>query len=299
VDRADDGDIGSAGLVAGSVDAYLAGPGDPRFHRVIIGVPGIGKTAALREIGKEAASRLGWAVALHHCRPKERVLGPLVDEVGLSVAQAWPAEARRFAREVPAFSQASMRTATPAERSVLTDLALASCEVEPGAGPTWCALKNFLRLVGLLAKSLSRGLVVMLDDADRLGGAEVEALGHLAKSLSRDEVPVALALSGGPQLGARFARAGHFSRRVWASSLSSFDDDEAREALLIPAADRGVEIEEGALALLCAMAAGLPLEIQRLGFAAWSTRDRPETITPADVEAALAATSSPPAERAS
>ena len=259
----------------------------------------MGKTAALREIGKGAASRLGWAVAVHHCRPKERVLGLLVDEVSSSATQAWPAEARRFAREVLASSRPFARSAAPGEHPALANLALASGEVERSTEPTWCGLKNFLRLAGLFARSLSRGLVVMFDDADRLGGGEVEALGHLAKSLSRDGVPVALALSGSPLLGARFAHAGNFSRRVWASSLSRFDDDEAREALLIPAADRGVEIEEGALALLCARAAGSPLEVQRLGFAAWSTRDRAEVITLADVEEALGATSSPLAARAS
>ena len=299
VDRAGDGDIGATGLAAGSAEAYLAGPGDPRFHRVITAAPGLGKTAALRAIGKEAASRLGWAVVLHHCQPKERALGLVADEVGSSVRQAWPAETGRFAREVLAFGQPSTRAATSAERSAFSSLAPACQDVAPGPGPTWHVLKNFLRLAGLFANSLSRGLVVMFDDADRLGGGEVEVLGHLAKSLARDELPVALALSGSPPLGARFARAGNFSRTVWASTLSRFDDDEAREALLIPAADRGVEIEEEALALLCATAAGSPLEIQRLGFAAWSAKDRPDVITLADAEEALGAVSPGVAARAS
>ncbi len=88
--------------------------------------------------------------------------------------------------------------------------------------------------------------MVVLDDADRLGGAEVECAGHLARGLARDGVPVAFLLTGGPELGRRFARNGNFGGYVWPMSLGPFDEAEAREALVVPAADRGVEFEESA-----------------------------------------------------
>jgi hypothetical protein len=135
---------------------------------------------------------------------------------------------------------------------------------------------------------MSRGLMVVLDDADRLGGAEVECAGHLARGLSRDGLPVAFLLTGGPELGRRFARTGNFAGYVWPTNLGCFDDGEAREALVVPAADRGVEFEESALELLCAAAAGRPLELQRLGLAAWSApARRPGKVGLAAAEQAL------------
>ena len=74
--------------------------------------------------------------------------------------------------------------------------------------------------------------------------------------------------------GERFARAGNFSGCIWPTSLGRLDDGEAREALVVPAADRGVEFHADALELLCLASGGSPLEIQRLGFAAWSAAGR-------------------------
>ena len=52
---------------------------------------------------------------------------------------------------------------------------------------------------------------------------------------------------------------------MWPTSLEWFDDGEAREALIVPAAERGVDFDEEALELpLCDASVGSPLEIQRL-----------------------------------
>jgi hypothetical protein len=133
---------------------------------------------------------------------------------------------------------------------------------------------------------MARGLLLVFDDADRLGGGEVESLGHLARGLCRDGLPVALLLSGGPQLAERFARVGNFCATVWPSELGPFDEAEVREALVVPAAGRGVDFDEEALELACLAAKGSPLEVQRLGFAAWSAA-ADGLVTVADMEHAL------------
>jgi hypothetical protein len=159
--------------------------------------------------------------------------------------------------------------------------------VPTGREPSWTELREFFALAGSFARAISRGLLLVLDDADRLSGAEVECAGHLARSLSRDGLPVAFLLTGGPQLGQRFARTGNFAGSVWPTRLGRFDDSEAREALVVPAADRDVEFEEGALERLCAAADGRPLEVQRLGLAAWSSSARSGKIGLAAAEEAV------------
>jgi hypothetical protein len=74
---------------------------------------------------------------------------------------------------------------------------------------------------------------------------------------------------------------------LWPARLGRFDEAEAREALVVPAADRGVSFDDAGLELACLAAGGSPLELQRLGFAAWSAAGRPGVVDIRDVEAAV------------
>ncbi|HYA45548.1 MAG TPA: hypothetical protein VED59_08070, partial [Acidimicrobiales bacterium] len=71
----------------------------------------MGKTAVLRAIGAEAASRLGWAVVLHRCQFKERVLNYLADEALRDIHRAWPGDAAQLTRQVLGFSHPAVRGA--------------------------------------------------------------------------------------------------------------------------------------------------------------------------------------------
>ena len=299
VDRAEGGDICENGVVAGSIAAFAAGPCDPRFHRLVTSGPAMGRTALLRAIGQEAARRLGWAVCFHSCQPKERALGSLAAEIESDNLRRWPVHAGRFASEVLAFGYRATPV-VPAGAHLHPSNPLAEPQFPGVDGEiSWATLKQFCRLAGLFARSLSRGVLLVFDNAERLGGGEVESLGHLARALSRDGLPVALLLSGGPQLAERFARAGNFTGCVWPTSLEWFDDGEAREALIVPAAERGVDFDEEALELLCDAALGSPLEVQRLGFAALAAASGSELISLADAREALGLVAPQVADRAS
>jgi hypothetical protein len=297
VDRAEGEDIGANGIVAGSMAAFAAGPCDPRFHRLVTCGPAMGRTALLRAIGQEAARRLGWAVSFHCCKPKERALGAVAAEIESAMLRQWPAHAGRLASEVLAFGYRATRAAAAGAGDYPSEAVphLLGADGES----SWATLKQFCKLAGLFARSLCGGLLVIIDDADHLGVGEVESFGHLARALSRDGLPVALLLGSRPQLAERFARAGNFTGSVWPTSLEPFDDGETREALIVPAAERGVDFDEEAVELLCAAAVGSPLEIQRLGFAAWSAASRSELITLADAHEALGLLGREVAERAS
>ena len=293
VDRADFEEIGAAGIVATSLAACGAGPVDPRFHRIVVSAPALGKTALARVVGREVASRLGWVVVFHRCRGKERALQDVATEALAGMQRLWsrPSE-RPSAGPFPAAVAAATpwprpRPGHPAGRGLMPVQQLRRL-LPAGRNAPWTDLREFFALAGSFAQHISRGLMVVLDDADRLGGAEVDCAGHLARTLSRDGLPVAFWLTGGSQLGRRFARAGHVSGSVWPTNLGPFDDSEGREALVVPAADRGVEFDEEALDLLCLAGCGLPLQVQRLGLAAWSASTRrPGKVSLADAEQAL------------
>jgi len=276
VDRADAEQIGVPGSVAASLAACLAGPGDPRFHQLVVGAPELGKTAQARAVGRQVAARLGWVVSFHRCGRKERPMRDVADQALAGIQRLCSAEARRAAAPATdggALPWPHIRPGHPAGRGLAPGPQLRRL-LPSGREPSWAELREFFAVAGSFAQRMSRGLMVVLDDADRLGGAEVECAGHLARGLARDGVPVAFLLTGRPELGQRFARNGNFGGYVWPTTLGPFDEAEAREALVVPAADRGVEFEESALELLCLAAAGRPLELQRLGLAAWSAPAR-------------------------
>ncbi len=236
----------------------------------------MGKTALLRAIGREVAGRLGWAVTLHSCRAKERTLRAVSAAVVATLQQQWLTDPSGLAGEL-FFDRHDQE---PGDGLV----AVSRFDFGPSS---WAALRGVLEWAGQVAGSMSRGLLLLFDDVDRLGGAEVDSLGYLARSLSRAGLPVALLFSGGPQLGHRFARTQNFSGCVWVTTLGWLDDSDAREALVVPAADRGIEFEDEALELLCAAAGGSPLQLQRLGFAAWSAAGGADLVTLAVARAAL------------
>ena len=236
VDRADEEDIGTSAIVAGSVAAYRAGPCDPRFHRLVVSPSAMGKTAMLRAIGRETSARLDWAVTIHRCRPKERAAGAAVSETFSSMQRQWPMEVGRLAREVPpsGYRPSGHRPSGywpsgywPSGYEQQPEFSSTSDDRLAGGGsPTvdglelvdgeasWATLRQFLTVAGQFARAISRGLLIMFDDADRLGGGEVESLGHLARSLSRGGLPVALLLSGAPVLWSVLPG--------WATSLAVF-----------------------------------------------------------------------------
>lgn len=289
VDRHDEDDIDWAGIVAGTLTAYRAGPADPRFHRLVWSEPALGKTALLRAARREVAARLGWAVVAHRCRPKERAAAVVGQAVLSAVDQAGPGLVPP--RWMAVAQHPSLRPPSPPAHAGLG----------PGAGDelSWSSFWRLVKVAGWACRSTGTGLMVTLDDADRLGPGELEAFGHLARALAGEGLPVAFLFAGGPKLAERSARAGHFRGCVWPTRLATMDDAEAGEALVVPAAERGVDVHEDAVELLCQAAGGSPLDLQRLAFTAWSVAARRGVVSLGDAERALTMTCAPAQRQAS
>lgn len=260
VDRGTEDDLSAAGVVAAVLDACRNGPSDPRSHRLVTSREAMGKTVLLRAVCRSVEERLGWSTVFHQCRRKEHALGVVASRVAADAKLRWPP------------SGALVSPLSPAEYDA-----------------PWRLLRRALEVYGQLAAGRGEGLLVALDDIDLLSAAEAESLGYLAQVLAREHLPVVLLMSASPWLAGRFRNAGNFSCTVWHTELAPFEPSESREAIVVPAAERGVVFEEGALELACRAAAGSPLEVQRIGFASWAAARGRRRVGIAEVRAALAA----------
>jgi len=291
VDRHDEDDPDGPRLVAGAVTAYQRGPADPRFHRLVSAPAGLGKTSLLRTVGREAVRQLGWTVVQHRCRPKQAVVRVLSEavlaELGGAAREGGRGRLAAMARH-PSVAGPLLGPLPGPRLGPLSGPARAGAPSlgSPAEAP-WAAFGRLMRVVGRVCQGRGEGVLLTLDDADRLGAGDLEALVHLCRTLSAEQLPVAFLLAGGGDLAGRAVRAQGLAGTIWLTHLPSFDDAESREAVVVPAADRGVDLEEAAVGLLCDAAAGSPLDLQRLAFGAWSRADGP-VVRLADVEAALA-----------
>jgi hypothetical protein len=153
---------------------------------------------------------------------------------------------------------------------------------------SWDGLHNLLRQCASSRQLAAPGLLIALDDANFLGAGEVESLGYLAQCLAREDLAVGIWMSVRLSIACQLERGGHLPSTLWPTALGPLDDTEAREAIVVPATDRGVEFEGRALELACAAAAGSPFELQRVGFASWAAASGRRKVRAEHVKQALA-----------
>ncbi|HTV11477.1 MAG TPA: hypothetical protein VME20_06405 [Acidimicrobiales bacterium] len=291
VDPPDDEGLGWAPLTKSALDAYVNGPSDPRFHRLVASEPALGKTACLRSISRLVEERLGWTAVFHRCCPGQIAFSQVAVAVEKAGGRMGLMSGLAKAPGPAGATSASTRRPVPLRHEAVPATWAADRPrlrtVPSETSQPWSFLKLALEEAGRRAAEQRRGVLVVLDDVDVLVEGVPAALGHLAYSMSSAGLPVAFLMSAGLPLAERFARAGNFAGSLWQARLQHFDHHCSREALVVPAADRDVGFDEEALELACAAARGSPLEVQRLGFAAWPAASGRNTVVASDVKAAI------------
>jgi hypothetical protein len=129
---------------------------------------------------------------------------------------------------------------------------------------------------------------LIVDELQAVSLANLGALVHVAQDL-RDRLPFALIGAGLPNLPSYIARAATYTERFRYEPTDNLHDQEARTAVLEPAATEAVSWDDNALDKVVGAAAGYPYFLQLYAFEAWEAAARRgaiQTITLGDVEAA-------------
>lgn len=259
--------------------------GRPGKSLMPIGLRGVGKTVLINrfsEIAEQEGFQVGFIEA-PETGDFRALLAVRLRKVLLALDQG-PAK-RAAVRALKALKSFSLQ---------LPDGSSISLDVSPAAGLADSGIlaedvTDLLVLAGEAARDSSRGVLLAIDEVQYLSSAELGALITAIHRTTQLGLPVVLVGAGLPQLPGIAGDAKSYAERLFDfPMIGSLTPDQARDALLIPVQEQGVEFSDGALDLLVETSRGYPYFLQEWGFHVWNhannspiTADDVQSVTPA------------------
>lgn len=262
--------------------------GSPSKSILMVGLRGVGKTVLLDRMRDDAE-----ASGIHTLRieaPEGRSLPALlapelrVALLRLSRNEQAKALGERALRALAGFARALKVKFHDIEVGVDFD-------PEPGLadnGDLEHDLAALLETVGAAAQRAGTALVLFIDELQYVKEDELAALITGLHRTAQRKLPVALVGAGLPQLRGRMGRAKSYAERLFDfPEIGELPPPAARQALVKPALDQGVEITEDALEQILVETHRYPYFLQEWGKHAWQVAER-SPITLRDVQNASA-----------
>lgn len=262
------------------------GEGDRSW--ILSGLRGVGKTVLLNELLDQVSSR-GWITAKVEAGPSTSLSIALSQSLlrGLRTATGRYPEPR-LRRLLGIFKAFSVKVDPAGNFSLGVD-------VQPVAGVADSGrlsddLAAMFDALGETARDLGTGVIVLIDELQEATAADMAALNTAVHLIGQAEValPVMVVGAGLPSLPAQLAEATSYAERLYDyRPIGLLEDAAARDALTVPARDRGVEWSDDGLAAAVGAAGGYPYFIQAIGKQVWDLAAR-SPISLHDVELGLA-----------
>ena len=262
--------------------------GNPSKSILMVGLRGVGKTVLLDRMRDDAE-----ASGIHTLRieaPEGRSLPALlapelrVALLRLSRNEHAKALGERALRALAGFARALKVKFHDIEVGL-------DFEPEPGLadnGDLEHDLAALLETVGAAAQRAGTALVLFIDELQYVKEDELAALITGLHRTAQRKLPVGLVGAGLPQLRGRMGRAKSYAERLFDfPEIGELTPPAARQALVKPALDQGVEIAEDALEQILVETHRYPYFLQEWGKHAWQVAER-SPITLKDVRNASA-----------
>lgn len=253
--------------------------GRPEKSMIITGLRGVGKTVLLNTFGSIAEdARFATAFTeITHETEFRPLMARLVRRalLSLSPVDRMKERARRAAAVFKAFT---LKLPDGPEISVDVEAALGRAD----SGDLGEDLADLFVALGSAADDHDAGVVFLFDEIQFLERAELEALIAALHRTAQQALPITLVGAGLPQIPELTGAAKSYSERLFDfPRIGSLSPEAARQALVIPAKDEGVEYEEAAVEEIVQFTEGYPYFLQEFGKHVWNMAEAP-TITHED-----------------
>ena len=230
---------------------------------------GVGKTVLLGEFQQQAEDRKWVSVMIeaNTGRPLRvalaRALYPVVREL------VRPKAGDTLKKALATFKAFSVKVDATGAWSFGLDVAPAQGRGDSGELET--DLSELIKDLAEAAQERSRGLAILIDEAQDLNNDELKALCAICHQGGQREWPFLLALAGLPNLPKVLSEAKSYAERLFTyREITQLEQDAARQALTEPAAAEGVSWDEAAVSYVVQETRSYPYFLQEYGQATWN-----------------------------
>ncbi len=260
--------------------------GYPEQSMIITGLRGVGKTVLL-DVFRDAAETRDWATVEWEVEKTAPFAAKVAAQVRRALVQIEP-KARWTDRLLKAASILKSFTLTfDSDGSISAALDIDALDGVGDSGTLSEDLSDVLVAVGEAARDHGVGVIFLIDEIQFLKSADLEALIVALHRCARRSLPLTLVGAGLPQMPRLAGEAKSYSERLFRFiGIGQLHPVEARDAIVLPAAARGVGFEESASAFVVGYTEGYPYFLQEYGRIVWDESSG-SPVTLADVESAL------------
>jgi hypothetical protein len=242
--------------------------GRPGKSVMPVGLRGVGKTVLLNRF-TEIANAEGMKIAFIEAPESgdfRQLLAARVRSVLLGLDRE-PIISRAVKRALGALQSFSYNLPDGTSISLNVD-ALAGCA---DSGVLADDTTDLLVLTGEAAKDRGTGLLLAIDEVQYLNSEELGALISAVHRTVQMDLPVVLVGAGLPQLPGLAGDAKSYAERLFDfPEIGSLGGADARDVLVIPANEQGVEFDRDALDEVVRITAGYPYFLQEWGYHVWN-----------------------------
>ncbi len=255
-----------------ALDRIRAGRSARSF--ILYGLRGVGKTVLLNRIRLDAEVRGIASVKVE--APEERSLPALLIPalratlLRLSRGEVLKDSLLRGMRALAGFAKALKVKYQDIEFSI---------DVGPETGLADSSdldtdLTDLLLTLGKAAAERATAIVLFIDELQYVPEEQLAALIAALHSVSQEQLPITMVAAGLPQLVGRTGDAKSYAERLFEfASVDRLDNDDARDALIVPASKEGVAFHADAISEILLQTNGYPYFLQEWGKHSWDVAD--------------------------
>ena len=236
---------------------------------IITGLRGVGKTVLL-DVFREKAETRDWATVEWEVEKAAPFAPKMAAHVRRALLQIAP-KAKWTERVLRAASILKSFTVTFNPDGAMT--AGLDIDALAGIGDSGALSEDLTDLfvaIGEAAQDRGVGVVFLIDEIQFLRPPDLEALIVALHKCTRRSLPITLVGAGLPQIPRLAGEAKSYSERLFRfPQIGELETSDARDALVLPAAEQSVEFEPPAVDYMVAYTQGYPYFLQEYGRIVW------------------------------
>ena len=246
----------------------------PARSFIVYGLRGVGKTVLLNRIRLDAEARGIASVRME--APEERSLPALLIPalratlLRLSRGEVLKDNLLRGMRALAGFTKALKVKYQDIEFGI---------DVDPEVGLADSSdldtdITDLLVTLGKAAGERGTAIVLFIDELQYVPEGQLASLIAALHSASQEQLPITMVAAGLPQLVGRTGDAKSYAERLFEfASVDRLGDDDARDALIVPASKEGVAFSPDAISEILRQTSGYPYFLQEWGRHSWDVAD--------------------------